>query len=314
MWDTAQALEQPRGIRGRDTHRAHLAPGGEPRQALNGALGELIRLVSAKRLVFVAFDQWGGRIYPSTAPHKDTPSKVIDAALDPADASMYFFPIGCDAWFTDRPRAGRRALEGYGLDAKHRALRVRVELPHAFTVAHRFRSLLVMSAEGADQAMYRLFLLDGPAARASCGCCARLRAKSAGAVQRGGAVAAAVANRRGRTRAGRGRPAPTASSSRSSASRSQVDVWRRTAGLEEASAPGTHSKRAQARSCRFARFDSADAALAGECDHVTRHLARADVKRIRRIGIDARFVSEIARLSLSASVCDGSSPSCGRRS
>jgi signal transduction histidine kinase len=285
---------------------AHLAPGGEPRQALDGALAELIRLVSGSRLVFVALDQWGGRIYRSTSARNDTPPKVIDASLDPADAPMYLFPIGSDVWCADRPRGARGALNGHALDVKHRARRLRVELPKAFAAAQRFRSLLVMSAEGADQATYRLFIFNGRSGTR------QLRTLRAIARQIGPALFSVEALSRLQSRIGAAERARVARDLHDGVIQSliglemQVDVWRRQAAPEEASRL-EHIQNALKREVvdlrdliQHMRRSPVDP----DPDHVLEHLA-AIVEAFRRdTGIDAHFVSEIAELSLSPRVCD----------
>ena len=285
---------------------AYLAPGGEARQALDGALAELIRIVAGKRLVFVALDHWGGRIYRSTTAHRNTPPKMIDASLDPVDAPTFFFPIGCDVWSVERPPRSGAVVHGCGLDAKDRSVRLDVELPKAFTSAFRFRSLLAVSAEGADQSTYRLFIFDGRVGAPV------LRMLRAIAAHIGPALFSVEALSRLQSRIGAAERARVARDLHDGVIQSliglemQVDVWRRRAGPDEA-ARLEHIQNALKREVVDLRdliLHMRRSPVDPDPDHVLEYLASIVEAFRRDTGIDAHFVSEIAELSLSPRVCD----------
>jgi signal transduction histidine kinase len=284
---------------------ARLAPGGEPRQALDGALAELIRLVSAEGLVFAARDQWGGRVYRTAVTSAATPPAVIDAALDTADETAYFFPTESDAWAVQRSAGARSALEGSCLDDKDRARRTRVQLPSAFTAAHRFRSLLVLSADGADQATYRLFLFDGRTGTRE------LRVLRAISRQIGPALFSVEALSRLQSRIGAAERARVARDLHDGIIQSliglemRVDVWRRTSPHPDEASRLEHIQNALRREVVDLRDLIQHMRRAPvDPDRVLDHIAAA-VERFRvDSGIEAHFVSEIQELSLSPRVCD----------
>jgi signal transduction histidine kinase len=284
---------------------ARLAPGGEPRQALDSALAELIRLVSARRLMFVARDQWGGRLYRIAAEHHDVAPATIDVALDAVDELTYFFPVDSDVSAFERRAGARGAPHACDLDDQSRPRRTRLALPKSFTAAHRFRSLLVMSAEGADRATYRLFLFDGRSGTRE------LRMLRAVARQIGPALFSVEALSRLQSRIGAAERARVARDLHDGVIQSliglemKVDVWKRAAEHPQETARLQHIQDALRREVvalrdliRHMRRSPVDP------DRVLEHLA-AIVERFRTdSSIDAHFVSEIGELSLSPRVCD----------
>jgi signal transduction histidine kinase len=283
---------------------ARLSPGGEPRQALDGALVELIRVTGAKRLVFVARDQWGGRIYRASAAPRSTVPSTIDAALDAADEPTYFFTIAYDVAAVER-RGARAPLASRQLDEHDRVRRAPIALPRLFAAAHRFRSLLVMTAHGTDRASYRLFLFDGVTAPPA------LRLLRAIARQIGPALFSVEALARLQSRVGAAERARVARDLHDGVIQSliglemKVDVWRRTTArgdevgrlvdIQNALRQEVVALRDLIQHMRRSPVDP---------ERVLEQLA-AMVERFRRdTGIDAHFVSEVAELSLSPRACD----------
>jgi signal transduction histidine kinase len=284
---------------------ARLAPGGEPRHALDSALRELIRLVHATRLLFVARDRWGGRIYRIPPERTPSPDGSPDEPLDAADEPIYFFPAASHTWYAARRRGRRAALEIWELDRRGRVRRARTELPAAFLAAHPFRSMLVMSADGADQATYRLFFLDGTVGARE------LRLVRAVARQIGPALFSVEALARVQAHIGAAERARVARDLHDGVVQSliglemHVDVWRRSATTPEEAGRLEHIQNALRREVvdlrdliQHMRRSPIDP------DRILEHLA-AIVERFRLdTGIDAHFVSEIGELSLSPRVCE----------
>jgi signal transduction histidine kinase len=280
-----------------------LGPGGEPRQALDGAMAEMCAIFDAKSLVFIARDQWYGRVYRSATRTGGPAAATTDGDIETVDELTYFFPVPSDTWFATRG-AGRGRVEAYHLDTNGRSRKSAVALPKRFLSAHRFRTVLVLSAEGAEQAAYRVFLFD---ARVGAHALRMLQAISR---QVGPALYSVEMLARLQSRVGAAERARVARDLHDGIIQSliglemQVEVWRRAAGPEETVRLG-HIQNALRREVLELRdLIERMRRVSIDPNRVLQYLASTVERFQRDSGIEAQFVSEIDELSLSPRVCD----------
>jgi len=283
-----------------------LGPGGEPRQALDRALAGLRALFDAKSLVFIARDQWYGRVYRcANVSGAEPPAATLDADVEAIDELTYFFPMPADTWYATRRASARLRFDACHLDGNGRVRKTTVVLPARFLSAHSCRSLLVLSADGAEQSAYRVFLID-----------ARVGARELGMLQAiarqvGPALYSVELLARLQSRAGAAERARIARDLHDGVIQSliglemQVDVWRRAAARPEETVRLEHVQNALRREVLDLRdLIQRMRRVSVDPNRVLEHLASIVERFQRDSGIEAHFVSEIDELSLSPRVCD----------
>jgi two-component system nitrate/nitrite sensor histidine kinase NarX len=240
-----------------------------------------------------------------SATHTGGPAAATttDGDIETVDELTYFFPVPSDTWFATRG-AGRGRVEAYHLDANGRSRKSAVALPKRFLSAHRFHTVLVLSAEGAQQAAYRVFLFD---ARVGAHALRMLQAISR---QVGPALYSVEMLARLQSRVGAAERARVARDLHDGIIQSliglemQVEVWRRAAGPEEAARLG-HIQTALRREVLELRdLIQRMRRVSIDPNRVLQYLASTVERFQRDSGIEAHFVSEIDELSLSPRVCD----------
>jgi signal transduction histidine kinase len=280
----------------------------EPRQALDATLRELLSVFEARTVLLVSRDQSNGRMYRLDVPSGDEEPTVSDAELGPADELTYLFPAPAEAWYAlERRKTGHGRFEVLGLRAdQRRPTKAAVSFPARFLATHDFRSLLVLSTEGAGTWVNRLLLFDARAGWRE------LRVLRAIARELAPAIYNVELLGRLRSRVGVAERARLARDLHDGTIQSliglemQVDVWRREAVADSPDASKlTHIQNA----LRTEVLDLRDLIqrvkpVAIDPRHVLDHLASLVERFQRDSGITAHFISEIDELALSPHVCD----------
>jgi signal transduction histidine kinase len=280
----------------------------EPRQALDATLRELLHLFGARTVLLVARDQSNGRLYRRDVTSPDEEPTISDAELAPSDELTYLFPTPAEACYVvERPKFGRDRFEVFGLKAHERRPRkAALSFPERFLATHRFRSLLVLSTEGAGTWVNRLLLFDARVGARE------LRFLQTIAREIGPAIYNVELLVRLRSRVGVAERARLARDLHDGIIQSliglemQVDVWRRQAAAD----PSGASKLEQIQNALRAEvLELRDLIqrvkpVAIDPRHVLDHLASLVERFQRDSGITAHFVSEIDELTLSPQCCE----------
>jgi signal transduction histidine kinase len=278
----------------------HLAPGDDPRSALDGALRELLSLFGAHTVLFVARQDGQARLYRHRLAGSAAQAST-DLDLSPTHELTYAFPAPGDVWSAAYTNGN---WDVWTIAHDEEPQRATMAVPDAFLAAHPARSLLAVSA-GGTQWSHRLLLLDARTDRGA------LRILRGVARQLGPALCSLEALGRLSSRIGAAERARVARDIHDGIIQAliglemQVHVWRRRAEPDgDAAAMLGHIQDAL-RSQVLELRDLIHQIKPTSCDpeRLLEHLAGVVERFQRDTGITAHFVSTVNEVTITPRVC-----------
>lgn len=134
-------------------------------RSLRTALAELLRIFSAREILFVAAETATGRTFRSSAARSAATGRVQRTTMElPGDLRSRYLFHQPESWaaVVGSARSGGTFLETRALDPEGHRSPDRVDVPEAFRAAHPFRTLLAATFRFEDEWSGSVFLLDVP--------------------------------------------------------------------------------------------------------------------------------------------------------